>query len=94
MVHRNLRRPALFVLPEEIELALCSDIDDVSQADCPVYRIPEDIPAVGLEDASVRILHIALHPHDALVCRPPGQDRHCGAVRHKEQVRILDTGKA
>ena len=92
----HLRRPAVQLgLPEVEELQLGAD-EVVVEAHRlrPLERAPHDVARVALVGLAAGHQHVAEHPRDGLLLRPPRQHRERARVRHRDHVRLLDPVEA
>ena len=55
-----------------------------------LQRPPQHVARVALVGLAARGEHVAEHPRDALLVRPPGQHLEGGHVGHGDHVRLLD----
>ena len=90
LVHRDVRRVALAVELEQVELAVGPDTE-VCTALMKFFFIGFEQEAdIALERSAVRVADVAEEPGDLFLRGSPGEDRHGVGVREQQEVGVLD----
>ena len=80
---------------EQEVLELGSDVEGVeAQVRRSLDRAAQDVARVALIRRALRRQHVAEHPSDALLLRPPWQHGEGRGVGHRDHVRLLDRVEA